>query len=150
MAGMIAAAATCRYGMFVHVARMNAPAPITGGMSWPPVLAAASIAPAKNGRKPARFMSGIVNVPVVTTLATALPDNEPMKALATAAVLAGPPRVFPAIRLAMAMSNAPPPAVSSTAPKRTKRYTKSADTWRGIPQMPSVERYRCSISRTAP
>ncbi len=66
-------------------------------------------------------MSGIVNVPVVTTFATALPESEPMKALATAAVLAGPPRVRPAIRLAMAMRSAPPPATSSTAPKRTKR-----------------------------
>ena len=100
---------------------MKAPAPITGGINWPPVLAAASIAPAKNGRKPARFIRGIVNVPVVTTFATALPDSEPINALATAAVLAGPPRVLPATLFANAMRRAPPPAVSRTTPKRTKR-----------------------------
>ena len=100
---------------------MNAPAPMTGGMSWPPVLAAASMAPAKYGRKPARFMSGMVKVPVVTTLATALPDRDPMKALPTAAVLAGPPRVPPATRLASPMRSVPPPATSSTAPNRMNR-----------------------------
>ncbi len=121
MAGMAAASATVRYGMLVQVARMNAPAPMTGGMSWPPVLAAASMAPAKKGRNPARRISGMVNVPVVTTLATALPDSEPMNALATAAVLAGPPLVRPATRSASAIRSAPPPAMSSTAPKKTNR-----------------------------
>ena len=100
---------------------MNAPAPMTGGISWPPVLAAASIAPAKNGLNPARRMSGIVNVPVVTTFATALPESEPMSALATAAVLAGPPFVCPATRSASPIRRAPPPATSRTAPKRTNR-----------------------------
>ena len=100
---------------------MKAPAPMTGGMSWPPVLAAASMAPAKNGLKPERRIRGMVKVPVVTTLATALPDREPMNALATAAVLAGPPRVLPATRSARPMRSAPPPATSKTAPKRTKR-----------------------------
>ena len=107
--------------MLVQVAMMNAPAPMIGGMSWPPVLAAASIAPAKKGLKPDRFMSGMVKVPVVTTLATALPDSDPMKALAAAAVLAGPPRVLPATRSARLMRRLPPPATSSTAPNRTKR-----------------------------
>ena len=41
--------------------------------------------------------------------------------VATAAVFAGPPRVRPATLFAKAMSSAPPPAVSSTAPKSTKR-----------------------------
>ena len=100
---------------------MKAPAPMTGGMSWPPVLAAASMAPAKKGRKPERRMRGMVKAPVVTTLATALPDREPMKALATAAVLAGPPRVRPATRSASAIRRPPPPATSRKAPKRTKR-----------------------------
>ena len=119
---------------------MKAPAPMTGGMSCPPVLAAASMAPAKKGLKPDRRMRGMVKVPVVTTLATALPEREPMRALATAAVLAGPPLVLPAIRSANPMRRAPPPAISRREPKRTKRYTKSADTPRGTPQIPSVER----------
>ena len=100
---------------------MKAPAPMTGGMSWPPVLAAASIAPAKNGRKPDLRIRGMVKVPVVTTFATALPDSDPMKALATAAVLAGPPRVRPATRSASPIRSPPPPAMSRNAPKSTKR-----------------------------
>ena len=95
--------------MFVQVAKMKAPAPMTGGMSWPPVLAAASTAPAKRGRNPALRMMGIVKEPVVTTLATALPERDPMKAEATAAVLAGPPRVLPARRFARPMRSPPPP-----------------------------------------
>ena len=39
-----------------------------GGMSCPPVEAAASTAPAKWAGYPMLFMSGIVKVPVVTTL----------------------------------------------------------------------------------
>ena len=123
---------------------------MTGGMSWPPVLAAASMAPAKNGRKPARFIKGIVKVPVVTTFATALPDSDPMKALAIAAVFAGPPRVRPATLFASAISSAPPPAASSTAPKRTNRYTKSAETPSGTPHSPSVDKKMCSTSLFTP
>jgi hypothetical protein len=48
-------------------------------------------------------MMGMVRLPVVTTFATALPEREPIKALATAAVLAGPPWVRPAIFDARAM-----------------------------------------------
>ena len=112
---------------------MKAPAPMIGGMSCPPVLAAASMAAAKCGRKPARRMSGMVKVPVVTTFATALPEREPMKALATAAVFAGPPLVFPATRSARLMRSRPPPATSRTDPKSTNRKTKSAETPSGIP-----------------
>ncbi len=74
---------------------MKAAAPITGGMIWPPDEAAASTAPAKAGRRPARFMIGIVKVPVDTTLATALPDTVPIIALQKIATFAGPPRIQP-------------------------------------------------------
>jgi hypothetical protein len=47
-----------------------------GGTSAPPELAAASIPAACSGLKPAERMSGIVNVPVVAVLATALPERE--------------------------------------------------------------------------
>ena len=126
--------------MFVQVARMKAPAPMMGGISCPPVLADASMAPAKKGLNPERRISGMVNVPVVTTFATALPERDPMKALATAAVFAGPPWLPPATRSARPISNPPPPAMSRRAPNRTNRYTKSADTPRGTPHTPSVER----------
>ena len=51
--------------------------------------------PAVSGLKPKRFISGMVNEPVVTTLAVALPETLPIKALAMTAVLAGPPRNRP-------------------------------------------------------
>jgi len=38
---------------------------------------------------------GIVNEPVVTTFAVALPEIEPIRALATTAVFAGPPLILP-------------------------------------------------------
>src|SRR3546814_3195834 len=71
---------------------MKTPAPITGGMNCPPVEAIASMAPASCGRKPVRFMSGMVKEPVVTTLATEEPEIEPNSAEVRTAILAGPPR----------------------------------------------------------
>ena len=73
----------------------NAAAPMTGGVSWPLVEEATSIAPAFSGWKPVRFISGIVKVPVVTTLAIDEPEYKPDKAEATTAALAGPPRKCP-------------------------------------------------------
>ena len=119
---------------------MNAPAPITGGINCPPVLAAASMAAAIRGRNPEPFIIGIVSAPVVATFATALPDSEPIKALATDAVLAGPPRLRLEMRPASPIKSFPPPLASRIAPNRTNRYTKFAETPSGIPQMPSVER----------
>ncbi len=72
---------------------MKATAPITGGMICPPMLAVASTAPAKAGLKPKRFIKGMVNWPVVTTLATPLPLIVPISAEEITATLAGPPRV---------------------------------------------------------
>ena len=45
-----------------------------GGMIWPLVDAATSIAPALTAGMPIRRMTGIVNVPVVTTLAMEEPE----------------------------------------------------------------------------
>ena len=49
-------------------------------MIIPPVDAVASTAPAKRDVKPIFFINGMVKVPVVATLATALPLNEPVNA----------------------------------------------------------------------
>ena len=43
---MAAAFATSKYGTFVISDMMKAPAPMTGGMIWPPVPAMASMAAA--------------------------------------------------------------------------------------------------------
>ena len=48
-----------------------------GGMIWPPVDATASTAAANCGRKPVRFISGMVIGPSTITLATALPEIVP-------------------------------------------------------------------------
>ena len=57
-AGMMATPTMVRYGIWVHWLMMNAPAPMIGGMSWPPVDAAASTAPAKIWRKTPPASSG--------------------------------------------------------------------------------------------
>ena len=75
----------------------NADAPMTGGMICPPVEAAVSMAAAVSGLKPVRFIIGMVNEPVVTTFAFALPMIVPVMALAKTAAFAGPPRSLPAI-----------------------------------------------------
>ena len=71
---------------------MKAAMPITGGVICPPVEAHASIAAARCGRKPARFMSGMVTVPTVITLETMFPEIEPKSDEPTIAIFAGPPR----------------------------------------------------------
>ena len=48
-----------------------------GGISWPPVEATASTAAANGGRKPVRFISGMVIGPSTITFATALPETVP-------------------------------------------------------------------------
>src|SRR2546425_9619305 len=69
---------------------MKAAIPMTGGVIWPPVEAQASIAAARWGRNPARFISGIVTVPTVMTFETMLPEIDPNKDEPTMAILAGP------------------------------------------------------------
>ena len=66
-----------------------------GGVSWPLVDAATSTAPAFSAGNPTRFMSGMVKVPVVTTLAIEEPETMPLRPEATTAALAGPPRRWP-------------------------------------------------------
>ena len=68
-----------------------------GGMIWPLVEAATSIAPALVPGKPVFFITGMVKVPVVTTLAMEEPEIEPVMPEARIAALAGPPRYLPTI-----------------------------------------------------
>src|SRR3546814_10134552 len=105
---------------------MKTPAPIPGGMNWPPVEAMASMAPASWGRKPVRFMSGIVKEPVVTTLATDEPEIEPNKAEVITAILAGPPRQRPAAAVPRFMKKPPAPDRTRKAPKIMKGKKKVA------------------------
>ena len=64
---------------------IKATAPIMGGISWPPLEAAASTAPANLAENPRFLIMGIVMTPVPTTLATALPEIVPNRPLARTA-----------------------------------------------------------------
>ena len=74
----------------------KAPAPMMGGMSWPPVEAAASTPPAKGALNPARFIRGMVMTPVEAVLATAEPEIVPVRPEAMTATMPGPPVMRPA------------------------------------------------------
>src|SRR3546814_10396596 len=100
---------------------MKATAPITGGMIWPPIEEVASTAPAKSDRKPKRFMSGIVNWPEVTTLATPEPLIVPISADEITATLDGPPRVWPTVPMARSLKRSIMPARSRHEPNRINR-----------------------------
>ena len=81
------------YGMPVIDAIRNAATPMIGGISVPPVEATASVAAAKSGLNPWRFIKGMVKIPVVVAFATGEPLIEPNSALAPTAASAGPARV---------------------------------------------------------
>ena len=100
---------------------MKATAPITGGMIWPPIEAVASTPPAKAARYPKRFISGMVNWPVVTTLATPEPEIVPISAEEITATLPAPPRAWPTRPSATSVKSRIMPARSRKAPNRMKR-----------------------------
>src|SRR5690242_9603576 len=52
--------------------------PITGGISWPPIEEAVSIAAAVGGGNPAWIMAGMVAEPTVIELAAPEPDTVPI------------------------------------------------------------------------
>ncbi len=74
---------------------MKTLAPMMGGTICPPQEATASTAPANRRENPVRIISGIVNVPVLTTLVIVEPETMPNIELATTAACAGPPRKRP-------------------------------------------------------
>ena len=95
---------------------MKAAAPMIGGMIWPIVEDDASTPPAKWAGYPVRFISGMVKVPVVTVLATELPEIIPKNVLETTAAFAGPPFVQPVSAKATSVKNCPAPVFRSSAP----------------------------------
>ena len=134
---MAAAAITSKYEMPMNSAMMKAAAPMIGGMSWPLVEAATSMAPAFTAGMPMRRMTGMVKVPVVTTLAIDEPEIIPVMPDARIAALAGPPLKRPTIAKERARKYCPAPALSSSAPKSTKRKTKLTETLIGMPNTAS-------------
>ena len=115
----------------------KAPAPMIGGMSCPPVEAAASTPAANLGSNPAFFMSGMVITPVEAVLATAEPEIVPVRPEAKTATSPGPPTVFPATALARLMTNSPAPERSRKAPNKINMKTKEEDIRAILPKRPS-------------
>ncbi len=102
-------------------AMMNATAPITGGMICPPIDAVASTPPANAARYPKRFISGMVNCPVVTTLATPDPEIVPISPDEITATLAAPPSLWPTSPSDTSEKSRIIPARSRKLPNRMKR-----------------------------
>ena len=109
-------------------AMMKIAAPIKGGMVMPMVDAVASNAAETWGGKPARFIKGMVKVPVLTTLAEAAPEIMPNRALATIATFAGPPIIHPKNVKGRLINRLRPPDCSNAVPRTTNRKTKLAKT----------------------
>src|SRR5690606_15488375 len=99
----------------------------------PPVEATDSIAPAKWGWYPPRFIAGIVTLPVVATFPAALPEIVPTRALETTATLPRPPVKRPAIDCEKRTRKSAAPDTCRRAPKTMKRITYLTITAKGIP-----------------
>ena len=137
IAGKKACFTISKYVTPIKLAITNAAAPITGGIICPLTDEATSIAPAFSFENPVCFIIGIVNVPVVTVLATEDPEIIPVIPDPRIAAFAGPPLVFPTIAKAKSKKYFPPPAVSKKAPNKTNRNIKSTETPIGIPKIAS-------------
>ena len=134
---MAAATITSKYEMPMNSAMMKAAAPMMGGITWPFVEAATSIAPALTAGMPIRRMTGMVNVPVVTTFAIDEPEIMPVMPEARIAALAGPPLNLPTRAKERARKYCPAPALSRRAPNSTNRNTKLTETLIGMPKTAS-------------
>ena len=116
---------------------MKAAAPMIGGINWPLVEAATSMAPALTADMPILRITGRLKTPVVTTLAMEEPEIAPVMPDARIAALAGPPRYLPTSAKDKSRKYLPAPALSSKAPNSTNRKTKLTETSMGSPKMAS-------------
>src|SRR5699024_8667048 len=106
---------------------IKAAAPINGGMIWPPVDAAASVAAANSGLNPAFFTIGIVKDPDATVFPTELPDTIPCNALAETAAFAVAPVKRPAKETANAIKNLPKVVWIRMTTKNKNKYINFAE-----------------------
>jgi len=104
-----------------------------GGKIDPPLEAIASVAAAKTGLYPCRFINGIVNEPVATTLAVGAPLIVPNKALVRTAILAIPLVVFPKTNIAKLFKKSAAPLFNRNTPKRIKMNICLEETAIGTP-----------------
>src|SRR5690606_11956120 len=123
-------------------AMMNATAPMTGGISCPPVDATASIAAAECGLYPALRMRGMVITPVDRTLETALPEIVPKRLEAMIEIFAEPPRDWPMAAEDNSVKNVEPPERNSSAPNKRNAMTIVVTTLSGAPIRELVSKVR--------
>ena len=107
--------------------------------------AAASTAPAKAGRKPARFITGIVITPVDTTFESAAPEIVPNIAELATAACAAPPVRWPVSKFAIFIKSPPAPHDIKMAPKTIKTKTFLETTCNGAPKTPPVSTQKACV-----
>src|SRR6056300_1162972 len=95
----------------------KAPAPMIGGISCPPVDAAASTPAANWGRNPFAFIRGMVITPVDAVFAMADPEMVPVSADDNTATKAAPPLIRPATSLDNSMTKSLAPDTTKKPPK---------------------------------
>ena len=115
----------------------KAPAPMIGGIIWPPVDAEASTPAANLGRKPLAVISGMVMMPVEAVLATAEPEMVPVSADEMTATKAAPPRKRPAMILESSITKPEAPETTRNAPKIMNSVMLADEIVVMIPNMPS-------------
>ena len=115
----------------------KAPAPIIGGISPPPVEAAASTPAANFARKPLDFISGMVMTPVDAVFATAEPLIVPVIAEAITATKAAPPRIRPATSLESSITKSLAPEATRKPPKIMNNVIFVDEIEAKIPSRPS-------------
>ena len=123
--------------MAVRLAITKAPAPMIGGINWPPVEAAASTPAANLGRNPLAFISGMVITPVDAVLATAEPEIVPVKAEDKTATNAAPPLIRPATTFAISITKLLAPETTRKPPKIIKSVMLVDEMLARMPKTPS-------------
>ena len=101
-------------------AMIKAEAPITGGISCPPVPAVARRAALNTGLNPPLFIIGYVMTPTEATLAAALPLIIPKRPEARMDALPGPPIELRVAYFAIETNNFPAGVAARKAPKIIK------------------------------
>ncbi len=109
---------------------MKAAAPMRG-MICPPCGRDASTAAAKYPEYPIFVIRGMVNAPVVTTLAGALPLIIPKRPLAKIETFAGPPGFWPATLMEKLLKSTDSPVAFKKDPNKINKKMYVLETPRG-------------------
>ena len=108
-----------------------------GGISCPPVEAAASTPAANFARKPFAFIRGMVITPVEAVLAIAEPEIVPVSADDKTATKAAPPLMRPATILDSSMTKLLAPETTRNPPKIINKVMLTEEIVARTPNMPS-------------